>query len=98
MITVVPRWLLQKNYIIFINVEIFKKLFFFKRRLLKKIKNILKYFGFLRKWNLQKLINHLANMCQSCPGTTVTIFVFWGQRSKGFSTKNKEGEKCINGL
>ncbi len=76
----------------------FSKNVFLQEKIVEENQEYFEIFWILKKWNLQKLINHLANMCQSCPGTAVTIFIFWGQKSKCFSTKNKEGEKCINGL
>jgi hypothetical protein len=71
----------------------FSKNVFLQEKIVKENQEYFEIFWILRKWNLQNLINHLANMCQSCPGTTtVTIFVFWGQKSKVSQPKIKKGK------
>jgi hypothetical protein len=61
-------------YYICRNVENFKNIYFSKTNILwMKIKNILEFFNNILFFNITclKLINHLTNMCWSCPCTTM---------------------------
>lgn len=92
MITVVPRWLPQKlNY--FYKCWNFQKKKFFERRLRKKMKNILKYFGFL--WNGTFKINY--SFGQTC---VKVIFVFLEPKKevKVYQPKVKKGKNVSMGF